>query len=72
MEYDYFDDEDCTTLDKVKNEIAIKELKDAQDRLKSDIVDFMVSRIDGYEGAVNDVNTDDYFYGCPYVKEGTE
>ena len=69
MEYDYSDDEDCTTLEKVKNEIAIETLHEAQDRLKSDIVDFMVSSIDEYEGVVNDVNTDDYFYGCPYVKK---
>ena len=46
IEADYVSYEDETTLGKIRNEIAIETLKEAQERLKLDIVEFMVSMIE--------------------------
>lgn len=52
-----------TILEKIESEIAIQTIKELVEDLKSDVVDFIVSRIDGYEHDVNSIETTDYFYG---------
>lgn len=58
---EYYDDE--TILDKIKSEIVVETLQEAQERLKNDIIEYMVTRIDEYEDDVVEIDTDDYFIG---------
>lgn len=60
-DYDLYDNE--TTLDKINSEIVIETLQEAQERLKNDIVEYMVTRIEKYEDDVAEIDTDDYFIG---------
>lgn len=69
MEADHVGYEDETTLDKIQNEIALETLREAQERLKCDIVEFMVSMIETYDEEVEEIDTDNYFYECPLVKD---
>lgn len=60
-DYDLYDNE--TTLDKIHSEIVIETLQEAQERLKNDIVEFMVTQIDNYKDDVAEIDTNDYFIG---------
>ena len=69
MEADYLGYEDETTMEKIQNEIALETLQEAQERLKYDIAEFMVAMIENYDEDVEEIDTDNYFYGCPLVKD---
>lgn len=63
LEFDYKDDGESTTLEKIRSEIARDVLAEAEERIVSDAVQVMVSMIDRYDQDVDEIDTTDYLYG---------
>ena len=62
-EYTYSKEACTNTLETISYEEGIKALEDAKEKMYSDIVEYMVFAIEGYEEDVNEVDTNDPFYG---------
>ena len=62
-EYTYSKDSCTKTVENNTYEEGIKALEDAKEKMYSDIVEYMVFTIEGYEEDVNEVDTNDPFYG---------
>ena len=62
-EYTYSKEACTNTLETISYEEGTKDLEDAKEKMYSDIVEYMVFTIEGYEEDVNEVDTNDPFYG---------
>ena len=62
-EYTYSKEACTNTLESISYEEGIKALEDAKEKMYNDIVEYMVFAIEGYEEDVNEVDTNDPFYG---------
>ena len=71
-EYTYSKEACTNTLETISYEEGIKALEDAKDKMYSDIVEYMVFAIEGYEENVNEVDTNDPFYGLEMELEDVQ
>jgi len=62
-EYAYSKEACTNTLEIISYEEGIKALEDAKEKMYSDIVEYMVFAIEGYEEDVNEADTNDPFHG---------
>lgn len=70
MTYDYKVDYDTqSTLERIETECTVKAIGQAIERQLDDLVEFIVSRIDGYAHDVEKVETDNYFYGSNLIEQ---
>ena len=59
-------------METLSYEEGIKALEDAKEKMYSDIVEYMVFAIEGYEEDVNEVDTNDPFYGLEMELEDVQ
>ncbi len=61
----YESNEYTTYLEKIFNETAVEVVKEISQLIDSEMIEFIVSRIDAYDDSVKleEYDTDDYFYG---------
>lgn len=74
---DELDFEDTDLAERLSLEAQIKGLEEANERLQCELVEFIVSRIDDYvtdeeTDDIEEIDTDDYFYRCPYIQNDDE
>lgn len=55
--------EEETLIEKAVNEIKLVTLNEVKERLEHELVEYIVSVMDNYDGDVKEIETDDYFYG---------
>lgn len=56
--------ENDSTLSKIRREIRKEAFEDAWAAYLGEVIEYMVSMIDGYEHDVPEQDTFEYFYGC--------
>ena len=61
--YTYAKETSTNTLETISFEEGIHALEEAKEKMYSDIVEYMVFAIEGYEEDVNEVDTNNPFYG---------
>ncbi len=62
-EYTFSKDSSDNLLENISYQEGIKALIEAKQAMYDDIIEWMVFAIEGYEHEVEEVDTDDFFYG---------
>lgn len=65
MDADFSD----TTYEKIQHEIRAGAYNDAVDEIIMFIIEIMVSMIENYDEDVEELDTHDFFVGCPYKED---
>ena len=60
---DYDTDLDTSHLEKIFNETAVEVIDETIQLMINEIIEFIVSRIDNYNGDIEEIDTDNYLYG---------
>ena len=60
---DYDTDLDTSHLKKIFNETAVEVIDETIQLMINEIIEFIVSRIDNYNGDIEEIDTDNYLYG---------